>query len=87
MGPGLALGPLPDPARGPGLGLVAQIMFRSGTASNDSNQALYRTFQAFSGHSFFAKKNLFVVTLVVCSWHCPTYLIFSGIFVAAPSHK
>jgi hypothetical protein len=40
-----------------GLGLVAQIMFGSGPGSDDSNRTLYRTFRAFSGHSFFRKEN------------------------------
>jgi hypothetical protein len=75
-------------ARGPGL--VAQIMFGSGPGSNDSNQTLCRTFRAFSGHYFLAKKKLFIVALILCSWHSrapetnPTDSIFSGIFVAAP---
>jgi hypothetical protein len=56
------------PARGlHGPGQVAQIMFGSGPSSNDSNQTLCRTFRAFSGHSVFTKKNLFVVALILCS--------------------
>jgi hypothetical protein len=45
--------------------LAAQIMFGFGPGSNDSNQTLYRTFRAFSDHSFFAKKKL-QVFLVIC---------------------
>jgi hypothetical protein len=80
----------PVQARGPGL--VAQ-MFGSGPGSNDSNQTSHRAFRAFSGHSICPNKELFVVALILCSWHSrapetnPTDLIFSGIFVAAPSHK
>jgi hypothetical protein len=76
-----------------GPGLVEQIMLGSGPGSNDRTQTLYRTFRAFSGHSFFAKKKLFVVAIILCSWHSrapemnPIDLIFSGIFVAAPSQK
>jgi hypothetical protein len=40
------------------LGLVAQIRFGLGPGSDNSNQALYRAFQAFLGHSFFAKKKV-----------------------------
>jgi hypothetical protein len=87
----VVLGSRPDPARGPGLG--AQIMFGSGPGSNDSNETLYREFRAFSDYSFFAKRKLFVVALILCSWHSqaletnPTDLTFSGIFLAAPSQK
>jgi hypothetical protein len=50
-------------------GQVAQIIFGFGPGSNDSNQTLYRTFRAFSGHSFFARKELFVVAFILYSWH------------------
>jgi hypothetical protein len=72
----------------PGLGLLAQIIFGFGPGPNESNQTFYRIFRAFSGHSFLAKKKLFVVALILCSWHSwasetnPTHLIFSRIFVA-----
>jgi hypothetical protein len=49
------------------MGQVAQIMFRFGPGSNDSNETLYTTFQAFLCHSFFAREKLFVVALVLCS--------------------
>jgi hypothetical protein len=74
---------------GPGLGLIAQIMFGFRPSSDDSNQKLYRTFCAFLGHSFYAKKNLFAVAFILCSLLCQapetntTDLIFSGIFIAA----
>jgi hypothetical protein len=73
----------------PDLGLVAQIMFGSRPGSNDRT----RTFRAFAGHSFSAKKKLFVVALILCSWHSrapeinPIDLIFLGIFEAGPSLK
>jgi hypothetical protein len=52
--------------RVPALG--AQIMCVFGPGSNDSNQTLYRTFRAFSGHSYFLReKKLFVVALILCS--------------------
>jgi hypothetical protein len=47
------------------LGLVAQIMFRFGPGSNNTNQVLYRTFEAFSGYSLSAEKKLFVDALVL----------------------
>jgi hypothetical protein len=91
-GPGLALGPRTDPARGSracawshrcsGPGRVQMIAIKR-----------HRTFRAFTGHSFFTKRKLFVVAIILCSWYCrapktnPTYLIFSGIFAAAPSQK
>jgi hypothetical protein len=54
---------------GPGPGSTNNIRARAGfrPGSNDSNQTLYRTLRAFSGHSFFAKKKLFVVALMLCS--------------------
>jgi hypothetical protein len=73
---------------GAGLGLVAQIMF--GPGPNNTNQTLKRTSRAFSGHSFIVKKKLFVVALILCSWHSraqetnPTDLIFSGILDSCP---
>jgi hypothetical protein len=88
-GPGLALGPEPDPDSTDNVRVCAGF----GYGSNYSNQTLYRIFRAFSGNSFFAKKKLFLVALILCSWHNrgpetnPTYLTFSGIFVAAPSQK
>jgi hypothetical protein len=81
-GPGLALGPWPDLARGPGL--VAQIMFGSGPYSDDGNQTT-QNISGFLGPSFFASKKLFVATLILCLWQSraaetnPTDLIFSGI--------
>jgi hypothetical protein len=45
---------------GLGLGLVAQSVQVCAVfepSSDDSNQMLYGTFQALSGHYFFAKKN------------------------------
>jgi hypothetical protein len=54
---------------GQGLGLswVAQIMFGFRACSSDSNQTLYKTFLAFSDHSFFTRKMLFVLALILCS--------------------
>jgi hypothetical protein len=46
-----------DPAWGPVLGLVAQMMLGSGPDSDDSNQMLHKTYQTFLGHSFIAKKS------------------------------
>ena len=51
-----------------GLGLVAERMFRFGPGSNCTNQNLYKTFRAFLGHYFFAKKILPVATFIL-SWH------------------
>jgi hypothetical protein len=83
-----------------GPGSTDNVQARIRPASSDSKQTLYRTFQAFSGHSFslslssspsfFLKEKLFVVALILYLWHCqaletnPTDFILSGIFVAAP---
>jgi hypothetical protein len=97
--PVLSLGPRapPGPRAGPGPGPDStdnvRVQAGFGPGSNDSNQMLNRIFRAFSGHSLFAKKKLFVVTLMLCSLHSrapetnPTDLIFSGIFVAARCQK
>jgi hypothetical protein len=52
-----------------GPGSTDNVRVRAGflTGSNDSNQTLYRIFRAFSGHSYLAKKRLFVVALMLCS--------------------
>jgi hypothetical protein len=78
-----------------GLGLVEQARFRPRPCLNNKNQPLNRTFRALSDNSFSTKKNLFVVALTLCSRQSrttakkksDTNLIFSGIFVAAPSQK
>jgi hypothetical protein len=69
---------------GPGLGLVAQIMFSYGPGSRDSSLRLYRTFHTFLGHSLFAKRSY---SLSHSSYACDTVghrkqmpLTFSGIF-------
>jgi hypothetical protein len=57
----------PGPETGPGSTDNVRVRIGFGPGSNDSNQTLYRTFRAFSGHSFFANKELFVVALILCS--------------------
>jgi hypothetical protein len=74
---GLAVRGLHGP--GPGLGLVAQIMFRFRSGSNDSTQTLYRTFWPFLGHSFFAKKK------VICS--CAYLMLVTQLDSGNKSHQ
>jgi hypothetical protein len=52
----MALRPQQDTVRGPGLGLVAEIMFGPGPGSNDRNQTPNRTFRALSICQFFFRK-------------------------------
>jgi hypothetical protein len=84
-------------ARGPDMGLVAQIMFGSGPSSGLVQMIGIKRYIEHFGLSrailFFSKEKLFVIALIVSSWHSrapernPTDLIFSGIFVAASSQK
>jgi hypothetical protein len=61
------------------LDLVTQIMFGSGPGSNDTNQMLYRTFQAFSDHSFFYKEK------VICS--CAHLMLVTQLGSRNKSHR
>jgi hypothetical protein len=66
MDPGLALGPRPNPARGPGP--VVDIIFGFGPGSNDSNQSYIKHFGLSRViHSLFAQKKLFSLALALCS--------------------
>jgi hypothetical protein len=59
IGPGLAFGP------GPGSTDDIWVWARFGLSSNDSNQTLYKTFQALS--DLFFSKEIFTVALTLCS--------------------
>jgi hypothetical protein len=52
----------PGPVAGSTDNVWVHAMF--GLGSNDSNETLYTTFQAFSGHSFFTRKRLFMVPVI-----------------------
>jgi hypothetical protein len=72
MGLGLAEKPRRDPAYGPvgpGPGRTDNVLVEAGfgPGPNDSNQTFFLIFYAFSGHSFSAIKNVFIVVLISCS--------------------
>jgi hypothetical protein len=82
-------------ARGSGLGMVAQIIFGSVPGSGLVQRIAIKCIEHFeiSRAIIFSQRKLFVVALILCSWHSrametnPTDLIYPGILVAAPSQK
>jgi hypothetical protein len=63
MGPRLGA----NPARGPVLRLVAQIMLRSGLVQKMANKRFVEHFELSCGILLFANKKLFLVALILCS--------------------
>jgi hypothetical protein len=67
-------GPGPHLAQGLGLQLVTQLMFGSRLGLGPVQIITVGSYRENFGLSqailFFAKKELFIVVLILCSWHC-----------------